>query len=259
MPNIHKTSVVAKEAELGHNVTIGPYVQIGPKVMIGDNVLIESHAIITGRTKIDSGNTIGPFATIGMRPQDLKYKGEDSELTIGKNNTFREYSNVSIGTDHGGGITKIGSNNLFMMSSHIAHDCIIKDNCIFANSATLAGHVEVDDKVIIGGLSAVHQFVKIGKYAFLGGGSIVLKDIAPYSILQGNPAKVRGLNLEGLKRSDMSSERVKRIKEIYKLIFKKSLTIEESIKEINEQFKGTDEALTFLDFISRSTRGLIRE
>jgi len=194
---IHSTAIIAPGAELDSTVSVGPYAVIGEYVKIGAGTTIGPHAVIEGRTEIGCDNQIFQFTSIGAVPQDLKFSGEETSLTIGSRNRIREFVTIHLGTETGNGITTVGNDNLFMAYSHIAHDCIVKDHIVMANAATLAGHVEVDDYAILGGLSAVHQFARIGCHVMASGGSMIGQDIVPYSIVQGDRARIVGLNLRG--------------------------------------------------------------
>ena len=209
MTNIHKTAIVSKNAIIGKNVTIGPYSVIGDKVKIADNNVIQSSVNIDGNTDIGENNQFFPFCSIGSIPQDLKFRGEDSKLIIGNNNIFREYCNANLGTEGDNMETIIGDKSLFMVGVHIAHDCIIENNVIFANQATLAGHVHVGSNAVIGGLSAVHQFCRIGNLAMIGGMSAVENDVIPYALAIGNRAKITGVNIVGLKRAKFSNDQIR--------------------------------------------------
>lgn len=219
MKKIHSTAIIEKGAKIGLNVEIGSYSIIGPNVEIGDGTVIKSNVVIDGFTKIGKNNTIFPFAAIGLDPQDLKFRGEESELLIGDNNKIREYVTIHTGTKDGAMKTIVGSGNLFMIGVHIAHDCIIGNNVIFANNATLAGHVEVSDNVVIGGLSAIHQFVRIGKGAMIGGMSGVEFDVVPYGLVMGERAYLAGLNLVGLKRGNHEKEEINKLRSFFKQVF----------------------------------------
>ena len=232
MLNIHKTAIVEDGAKIGNNVTIGAFTIIGSQVVIGDNTSIASHCVIEGKTTIGKNNQIFSHAALGTIPQDLKYNGEDVELIIGDNNKIREFTLFNPGTSGGGGVTKIGNNNLFMGYTHIAHDCIIGNDCIFANVATLAGHVVVEDAVVVGGLSAIHQFCKLGTQAMLGGGSIVVQDIPPFCNTEGNRATIRGLNLTGLRRRLNNRDEINSIKKAYKELFESGLPIKDVAKNL---------------------------
>lgn len=217
--SFHQTAIISKKAKIGKNVQIGPYCIIGDNVELGDNVIIKSHVVIDGRTKIGEGTIIYPFASIGQPPQVIKYKGEDSESIIGKNNIIREYVTIQAGTEDGGMKTIVGDGGLFMVGAHIAHDCRIGNNVIFANYASIGGHAEIGDYVIIGGLSAVQQWIKVGAHAILGGGSALVKDLIPYGLAAAERAKLEGINLVGLKRrgfdKNESLEASKAVKEIF--------------------------------------------
>ncbi|MDC0862104.1 acyl-ACP--UDP-N-acetylglucosamine O-acyltransferase, partial [Alphaproteobacteria bacterium] len=230
---IHKSSDISSSVKLGKNVLIGPFCHIDGNIEISDNTQIISNSCIYGNVKIGSGNKIYPFTNIGCDPQDLKFEGEDSYLTIGNNNIIRENVTISKGTKGDNLITTIGSSNLFMTGTHVAHDCVIGNQNIFANQATLAGHVKIIDNVIIGGLSAVQQFITIGSYSMIGGMSGVDKNIMPASLVLGNRAKLRGLNLVGLRRADFSNEEIRKIKHLQKDInFINELRDDKSNKKI---------------------------
>ncbi|MFK5925640.1 MAG: acyl-ACP--UDP-N-acetylglucosamine O-acyltransferase [Desulfuromusa sp.] len=256
---IHSTAIIASGAELDPSVTIGPYAVIGEHVKIGSGTTVGPHTVIEGHTEIGCDNQIFQFASIGAIPQDLKFAGEVSYLKIGDRNRIREFVTIHLGTDDGGGVTTIGNDNLFMAYAHVAHDCIIKDYVILANAATLAGHVEVGDYAILGGLSAVHQFARIGCHVMASGGSMIGQDVAPYAIVQGDRAKVVGLNLTGLKRRGFSREALANIKSMYKLVFRSNLKLDEAIGKIEEQFNpSASEVATYLEFLKKSERGLAR-
>ncbi len=256
---IHSTAIIAPGAELDSTVSVGPYAVIGEYVKIGAGTTIGPHAVIEGRTEIGCDNQIFQFTSIGAVPQDLKFSGEETSLTIGSRNRIREFVTIHLGTETGNGITTVGSDNLFMAYSHIAHDCIVKDYIVMANAATLAGHVEVDDYAILGGLSAVHQFARIGCHVMASGGSMIGQDIVPYSIVQGDRARIVGLNLTGLKRRGFTSDALSNIKKMYKLVFRSNLNLNEAIAQIEDQFDGSQEEVkTYLDFLKKSERGLAR-
>ncbi|AXH16190.1 acyl-ACP--UDP-N-acetylglucosamine O-acyltransferase [Malaciobacter mytili] len=235
MNNIHKTAIIEEGAQLGDNITIGAYTIIGKDVKIGDGTTIGSHTLIEGKTTIGQNNQIFSHATLGSIPQDLKFQGEDVELIIGNNNKIREYTLFNPGTIGGGSKTVIGDNNLFMGYTHVAHDCIIGNNCIFANVATLAGHVECGDAVVVGGLTPVHQFCKLGSYAMIGGGSVVTQDIPPFCLAEGNRAVLRGLNLTGLRRRLDNREDIDEIKKAYKAIFQSKDPIADVANKLLEE------------------------
>ena len=218
----HPTAVVDPAAELDDDVEVGPYSIIGPGAKIGKGTRIKSHVVIEGNTSIGKDNVVYQFATVGSSPQDLKYKGEDSQLIIGDGNTIREYASLNPGTAGGGLVTRIGARNLLMMQCHIAHDCVIGNDNIVANGATLGGHVAVGDNVIIGGLVGVHQFVAIGSGAIIGAGSMVSKDVPPYCNATGDRVRLRGLNIEGLKRRGFDGHRIAALRQAYRILSNRS-------------------------------------
>lgn len=217
---IHKTAIINSNAKISKDVVIGPYSIIGSGVEIGEGTVVQSHVNIVGNTILGKNNRIYPFASIGNDPQDLKFKGEKTLLEIGDNNKIREYVTINPGTEGGGGKTKVGNNCLFMVSSHIAHDCIVGDNVILANNVPLGGHAHVDDNAIIGGNSAVQQFTRVGKFAMVGGMCGVVRDVIPYGIVHGNRSILQGLNLIGLRRKNIANKEILSLSEAYKIIFK---------------------------------------
>jgi UDP-N-acetylglucosamine acyltransferase len=255
---VHPTAIIHPEARLHESVEVGPYAVIGPKVSIGAGTTVGPHAVIEGRTTIGEKNRIFQFASVGASPQDLKYAGEDTELVIGNGNQIREFATLHLGTIGGGGVTRVGNNNLFMANSHVAHDCIVGNGCIFANSATLAGHVEIHDYVILGGLSAVHQFTRIGRHAFVSGGSMVAMDIPPFCTAQGDRAELAGLNTVGMQRHGYSDEQLRRVKEAYKILFRSKLGLNEALDRLQAEFGGQAEIDLMVDFITTSQRGITR-
>ena len=255
MTKVHETAIVSKNAIIGNNVIIGPYSVIGENVKIANNNTIHSHVCINGKTDIGENNQFFPYCSIGSIPQDLKYSGEDSKLTIGKNNTFREYCNANIGTEDNME-TIIGDGSLFMVGVHIAHDCIIENEVIFANQVTLGGHVSVESKAVIGGISAVHQFCKIGSLAMIGGMSAVENDVIPYSLAIGNRAKVTGINIVGLKRANYTKDEIREYSQAVEKIF-----TGDSIKKEKKYFSNTESPLikSLISFIDKdSSRGLCK-
>ena len=250
---IHKTSVIDNKSKIAASVKIGPYAVIGPNVEIGNNVEIHSHVNISGNTKIGDGTKIFPFASIGSDPQDLKYKGENTKLEIGKNNKIREYVTINPGTSGGGGLTKIGDNCLFMISSHIAHDCNIGNNVIIANNVPLGGHVTIEDNVVIGGNSAVQQFTRIGKLAMIGGMTGVLKDVIPFGLSIGNRNYLQGLNLIGLRRSNYDNKDILGLIEAYKEIFL-TQNLNENLSKLNGAFKENPLVKEVINFITKDKK-----
>ena len=255
---IHPTALVADGAVIGEDVVIGPFCIIEGSVEIKARTVLNSHIVVKGDTVIGEDNQIYQFASIGEVNQDLKYKGEATKTIIGNGNLIREHVTIHRGTIQGGGVTRIGNNNLLMINVHIAHDCQIKNNCILANNATLAGHVELDDFVIVGGMSAIHQFVIVGAHVMLGGGSMVSQDVPPYVMAQGNHAQPFGVNLEVLTRRGFDKPTMHAIRNVYKMIYRSGKTLEEVLPEI-EQIAQTESAISFfVEFFKRSTRGIIR-
>ena len=250
---IDKNSVIHKNAKIAETAEVGPYVVIGPNVEIYDNVKIYSHVNISGNTKIGEGTKIFPFASIGNDPQDLKYKGENTKLEIGKNNSIREYVTINPGTEGGGGLTKIGDNCLFMISSHVAHDCRVGNNVIIANNVPLGGHVTIEDNVVIGGNSAVQQFTRIGKMAMIGGMTGVLHDVIPYGLSTGNRNSLQGLNLIGLRRAKFENKDILGLSEAYKEIFA-TKNINENISKLNGSFKENPLVKNVIDFITKDKK-----
>ena len=255
---IHPTSIIHPGARLADNVTIGPYSVVGEHVVIGAGTVVGSHVVIEGWTEIGCDNQVFQFSSIGAAHQDLKYSGQKTYLKIGDRNRIREFTTLNRGTAEGGGVTRVGNDNLFMAYSHVAHDCIIHDHVILANGATLAGHVEIESATILGGLSAVHQFTRIGCHVMISGGSMVNQDIPPYTVAQGDRAKTVGLNLIGLKRRGFPEETIRGIKKAYRLIFRSGLRLEDALLKVTEEMQTTAELDHFVDFIKNSQRGIAR-
>ncbi len=250
---IHKTSIINKNAKISKNVKIGPYTVIGPNVEIHENVEICSHVNIEGNTKIGSKTKIFPFASIGTDPQDLKFKGEKNSLVIGKNNIIREYVTINPGTQGGGSVTTIGDGCLFMISSHIAHDCKIGNNVIIANNVPLGGHVTIEDSVVIGGNSAVQQFTRIGRLAMVGGMTGVLKDVIPFGLSFGNRNYLKGLNLIGLRRNKYKNKTIIELDHAYKKIFL-TKNLHENLNQINGEYKDNKLVQEVTKFISKDKK-----
>lgn len=262
MPRVHPTALVDPRAELADDVEIGAYAIIGPRVRIGGGSSVGAHAVLAGRTTIGRGNRIFAHAAIGGEPQDKKYAGEDTELVMGDGNTIREFCTVNTGTAQGGGVTRIGSDNWVMAYAHVAHDCRIGDHCVIANAVTFAGHVEVGDWVVLGGLTGIHQFVRIGSHAMAGGGTILLQDLPPFVMCNGNPAAAHGLNSEGLKRRGYSPDAINALRRAYKALYKEGLTAAEACGRIEQLADETPSSAIDLralaDFVRSSTRGIVR-
>ena len=250
---IHKTAIVDSKAKINSNVDVGPYTVIGPNVEIGENSVIQSHVNIKGNTKIGKNNKIYPFASIGNDPQDLKYKGEESKLEIGDNNKIREYVTINPGTDGGGGITKVGNNCLFMVSAHIAHDCLVGDNVILANNVPLGGHAYVEDNVIIGGNSAVQQFTRIGNSAMIGGMCGVVRDVIPYGVAHGNRGILQGINVIGLRRKNIANKEIITLTDAYKDIFKNE-NLTENLNSLSEKLKKNSLVREVVDFLEKDKK-----
>lgn len=256
--NIHPTAIVSKKAKIGEASTIGPYTVIGDNVSIGNAVKIGAHCVIEGYTAIGPDCQIFTGAVVGSAPQDLKYKGEKSFLEIGSGNIIREFCTFNPGTGDGSK-TVIGNNNLFMAYSHVAHDCVVGNGCIIANGGTFAGHVTIEDKAVVGGLVAIHQFVKVGKLSIIGGCSKVAQDIPPFSTCDGHPAQVYGLNLIGLRRSEVSRDSIKQLDAAFKILFNSGLTIKHAIEKLKKEIPSPAQECTYLiNFCQSTQRGLSR-
>ena len=250
---IHKTALINKNAKISSNVEIGPYSIIGANVKIFENVKIQSHVNITGHTTIGKDNKIYPFASIGNDPQDMKYNGEKTELIIGDKNVIREYTTINPGTLQGGGITRVGNNNLIMIGAHIAHDCIIGNNIVIANNAAIAGHAEIQDNVILGGNCGVHQFTRIGKMAMIGGMTGVSRDVIPYGLSTGNRNILNGINVVGLRRIKVSNKEIIDLSETYKNIFKTE-NLTENLEKLDSKYKENPLVKEVIDFINKDKK-----
>ena len=255
---IHKSVIISETAKISDNVEIGPFSIIGDHVEIGEGTRIDSHVVINGPTIIGSENHIYQFASIGNDPQDKKYKGESTRLKIGNRNTIREYCTISRGTTQDKSLTTIGDDNWIMAYVHIAHDCQVGNNIIFANSATLAGHVHVGDWAIFAGFTGAHQFCHIGAHSFIGMNSLTNKDIPAYTMASGQPVTPRGVNTEGLKRRNFSSEEINNIKNAYRILYRSELTLAEAISKLEKLVENQPELLIFLESLKQSNRGIIR-
>jgi UDP-N-acetylglucosamine acyltransferase len=250
---IHKTAIIDIQSKISSTAKIGPYSVIGPNVEIGEDVVIQSHVNITGHTVIGKNNNIYPFASIGSDPQDMKYKGEKTELIIGDNNTIREYSTINPGTMQGGGVTKLGNNNLIMIGAHIAHDCIIGNNIVMANNSAAAGHAEIEDFVIIGAKCGIQQYTRIGKMAMIGGMTGVSRDVIPYGLSTGNRNSLDGINIIGLRRDKVQNKEIIGLTEAYKEIFK-SKNLSENLSKLNGKFKDNILVKEVLEFINKDKK-----
>jgi UDP-N-acetylglucosamine acyltransferase len=247
---IHPTAVISKEAKIGENTKIGPFCVVGKSVNIGSNCELASHVVIDGDVKIGSGTQLFPFSSIGTIPQDLKFQGEKTKVIIGENCKIREYCTINLGTKGGGGITKIGDKCLLMIGTHIAHDCVVSDNVIFANHSTLAGHVTIEKNVVVGALSAIHQFSRIGEGAMIGGMSGITADVPPFCTATGNRAKLNGLNVVGLKRSEITKKEISELRKVYNYIFNSSIDTfksrVESMEKKQYEFKTINKLISFI-------------
>lgn len=256
--NIHPTAIVSHEAHLEEGVKIGPYSIIEADVHIGRNTIIEPHVIIRAHTDIGDGCRIFQFCSIGEVPQDLKYNGEETRVIIGHHNTIREYVTIHQATSADIGVTVIGDHNLLMAYSHVAHNCKLGNHIVMANAANLAGHVHVEDFAIIGGLTGIHQFTRIGAHCIIGGASAVTKDIPPFVMASGNFAKLYGLNMIGLKRRGFKEEAISALKETYKIIFRSSLLLSVAVEKVKQEMSDFPEVRQFIEFIEHSERGICR-
>ncbi|MBE9609401.1 acyl-ACP--UDP-N-acetylglucosamine O-acyltransferase [Chitinilyticum piscinae] len=258
MSNIHPSAIISPGAELAGDVRVGPYAIIGEHVTIGAGSVIGAHAIVDGHTDLGTGNVIHAHASIGCAPQDKKYRNEPTRLVIGNNNTIFQSVTIAVGTVQDEGITSLGDDNWLMAYAHIGHDCRIGNSTIFANSATLGGHVVVQDHAILGGLSAVHQFCVIGAHAMAGGGSIIVQDLPPFTICEGNRAVARGINSEGLKRRGFTAEQILAVKRAYKLLYRSGSSYEVAVAQIRESAAEEPALQAFVEFFDRSRRGILR-
>lgn len=255
---IHETAIISPAATIGDRCYIGPFCTVGENVTLGDKVRLESHVVVDGNTSIGEGTQIFPFVSIGLAPQDLKYAGEPTATEIGKRNHIREFVTIHRGTSGGGGLTKIGDDNLLMAQAHVAHDCQIGSNVIMANAATLAGHVEIADRANVGAYSGVHQFCRVGLEAFIGGYSVVVKDAPPFAIIQGNHAKCYGLNRVGMKRRGYSAETIKNLSHAFHLLLSAKLNTTQAVEKIREEINDCAEVDLLVDFIVSSKRGVVK-
>lgn len=255
---IDARAVVSNEARLAADVSVGPFTVIGPGVEIGPRTIVGPHAVINGPTRLGADNHVFQFASLGDAPQDKKYRGEPTRLTIGDRNVFREFVTINRGTTHDRGETRIGDDNLFMASAHVAHDCVVGNQTVFANGAVLGGHVEIGDWVILGGLSAVHQFAKVGAHAFLAGGSMAREDVPPYVMVAGDPAKPHAVNSEGLKRRGFTEEQIRAIRDAYRILYRSDLRLTEALARLEPVAAQRPEIRAFVDFIRSSTRSIVR-
>ena len=256
--SIHPTAIVSSKAELGRNVSVGPYSIIGDEVILHDDVSVASHCVIEGPSEFGRGSLFFPFVSAGQAPHDMKYHGEKSRLRAGDRNTFREFSTLHRGTEGGGNLTMIGSDNLFMAQSHVAHDCRVGDHVIFANGASLAGHVLIDDYATLGAYAGVHQFCRVGKHAFVGAYSVVVKDALPYARTVGNHARCYGQNTIGLRRRGFSNDQIRRITHAFRLLLATKLNTTQALDVIRNELSGSPEIDYLAEFIESSKRGVTK-
>lgn len=258
MADVHETAMVSPKAKVGKNVEIGPYTIIGDNVEIGEGTTIGPHVVIEGWTIIGKNNDIYHGATIGEDPQNIQYNGEKTHLFIGDNNIIRENVTIHRGTEEGGGETRIGSNNFIMAYCHVAHDCQLGNNIVMTNSATLGGHVTIEDNAVIAGLTTIHQYVRIGKTAMVGAHSKVVKDIPPYVLVDGSPARVNGINVIGLRRNGVKPELRKEIKRAYKILYRSDYSFSEAVVKMDQELDASEEIEHFLRFLRNVQRGICR-
>ena len=255
---LHETSVVGAGAEIGADCYIGPFCTVGEGVTLADGVRLDSHVVIDGKTSVGRETHIFPFVSIGLAPQDLKYAGEPTEVEIGERNHIREFVTIHRGTAGGGGVTRIGNDNLLMAQAHVAHDCQVGSNVIMANAATLAGHVEIGDRASVGAYSGVHQFCRVGYEAFVGGYSVVVKDAPPFAIIQGNHAKCYGLNRIGLRRRGYSKQTIEKLNHAYHLFLSAKLNTTQAVERMRAEITGCKEVEMLIEFIATSKRGVVK-
>ena len=258
MTFIHESAIVSPQAQIGEDCYIGAFTTVGDNVILGNAVRLESHVVIDGITTVGDETRVFPFVSIGLAPQDLKYGGEPTKVEIGKRNHIREFVTIHRGTANGGGLTKIGDDNLLMAQAHIAHDCKLGNEIIMANAATLAGHVEIADRASVGAYSGVHQFCRVGREAFVGGYSVVVKDALPFAISQGNHAKCYGLNRVGMKRRGYSKETIEKLHHANHLLLSSKLNTFQAVEKIREDISGCAEVTYLVEFIETTQRGVVK-
>lgn len=258
MSFIHSSAIVSQRATIGENCFIGAFCVIGDAVKLGDNVRLDSHVVVDGSTSIGAETRVFPFVSIGLAPQDLKYAGEETRTEIGARNQIREFVTIHRGTTGGGGLTKIGDDNLLMAQAHVAHDCLIGNNVIMANAATLAGHVTIEDKANVGAYSGVHQFCRVGREAFIGGYSVIVKDALPFAISQGNHAKCYGMNAVGMRRRGYTKEAIEKLKHAFHLLLSAKLNTSQALERIEAEIADSPEVQLLVDFIKSSNRGVVK-
>jgi UDP-N-acetylglucosamine acyltransferase len=255
VPAVHPTAVVEEGAELASGVKIGPYAVVGPQVRLAQGVEVMAHAVVEGNTQIGAMTVVFPHATIGGRPQDLKYKGGDTRLVIGEKNILRENVTINTGTEIGGGVTRLGDGNVLMANAHVAHDCILGNRVILANNVMLAGHVRVHDGAILNGGVGVHHFTTIGTYAYVGGLSRITRDVPPYTIVEGHPARERGLNTIGLRRARFTEATIRALKDAYQILYRKDLSRRDALARLRTEFAAVPQVQEIVRFLEASGGG----
>jgi acyl-[acyl-carrier-protein]--UDP-N-acetylglucosamine O-acyltransferase len=255
---IHATALVAPDAVLAEGVDVGAYAVIGPGVEVGPRTRIGAHAMVHCNTKLGADNIVHSYASVGDAPQDKKYKGEPTRLEVGDRNVIREFVTLNRGTTKDRGVTTIGDDNLFMSYAHVAHDCVVGNQCVLANSSTLGGHVQLGDWVIMGGFAAIHQFCKVGAHAFLANNAAVTRDVPPYVMAVGGPAKPHSINAEGLKRRGFTPEQIRNLRNAYRVLYRSGLRLDEALERLRESARDQPEVQALVDFIPTSTRSLVR-
>ncbi len=258
MKSIHSTAIIHAKAQIGENCFVGPYCIIGEHVVLGDDCKLHAHVVIDGHTRLGARNEIFPFACIGLKTQDLKWRGGVTHLQVGDDNTFREYVTINTSTSDGG-VTRVGSHNHILAYAHIAHDCTVGDHIVMSNVATLAGHILVEDFAIVGGLAAVHQFCRIGKMSIIGGCSKVVQDVPPYMLVDGNPAETRTINKVGLERNGVTLETENALKQAYRMLFRDGLTVGTALAKIESELPASPEMAHLIHFARTSERGLCKK
>lgn len=256
--DIHETAVVGAGTRMGEGVRVGAYAVVGPNVVLDDEVEIGPHAVIDGHTSVGKRTRIFSFASVGLDPQDIHYRGEPTRVEIGDDCQIREFVSINRGTESGGGLTRVGNGCMLMAYTHVAHDCRVGNRVVMANGATLAGHVEIQDYAVIGGLTAIHQFARIGRNAFIGGASAVSMDVAPFLSAAGNRARLMGVNVVGLRRSGFSEEAIAAIRQAHRIVFRSNLRLEQAIEELEKKFSATFEVQCMLEFLQTGQRGFCR-
>ena len=258
MPGIHPTAIIDPRATIHATATIGPYCVVGPHVTLEEEVVLAAHVVVEGPTRLGARNRVFPFASLGTAPQARDYHGEPTRLEVGEGNIIREYVTMNRGTQAGQGVTRVGRNGIFMAHAHIAHDCTVGDGVVLANSVALAGHVRIDDHAVLGGLAAVHQFARVGTHALVGGGAMVSQDVPPFTLAQGDRARLKGLNLVGLRRAGFPPDVIQALKVAFRWLFRAGLRRADALSRVENAYGDIPEVQTLLEFIQESSRGVCR-